>query len=50
MHVLVKDKEERAKPKKIHNVIFYSNDPFSSITQKAGRIFPKVSNDLKTAN
>lgn len=50
MHVLVKDKEERTKTKKICNIIFYSNDPFSSITQKADRIFLKDPNDLKTAN
>lgn len=50
MHVLVKDKEERTKLKKIHSMIFYSNDPISCITQKADRILPKVPNDLKTAN
>lgn len=49
MHVLVKDKE-KTKPKNIHNAIFNPHDPFSSITQKAGKIFQKVPNDLKTAN
>lgn len=34
VHVLAKDKEETTKPRKICNTAFYSNDPFSSITQK----------------
>lgn len=49
MHVLVKDKE-RTKPKKIHNTIFKPSDPFSSVMQKADKIFQKIPNDLKTAN
>lgn len=38
------------KPKKIHNTIFNPYDPFSSITQKADKIFQKIPNDMKTAN
>lgn len=49
MHVLVKDKK-RTKPKNIHNTIFNPYDLFSSVTQKADKIFQKIPNDLKTAN
>lgn len=49
MRVLVKDKE-KTKSKQVHNTIFNPYDPFSSITQKADKIFQKVPNDLKAAN